>query len=327
MSGSGPRIVLTLGEPAGVGPDIAVRLAHQDLPCRLAVIGDPELLSGRAEQLGLALNLHDWREQPNAPGELSLVPEKMPQPAAAGVLDQNNVPHVLKCLDRAVDGCTRGDFDAMVTGPVHKGIINAAGVAFSGHTEYIAERTGVRLPVMMLVTHKLRVALVTTHVPLRAVPKLITKRRIAQVLQVLIDDLQQKFGVAEPRIAICGLNPHAGEEGYLGREEIDVIAPVVEDYRQKGHRIFGPLPADTAFIPQNIDRYDAVLSMYHDQGLPVIKHHGFDQAVNITLGVPILRTSVDHGTALELAATDDVDIGSSLAAIHLAADLAGRSGR
>ena len=304
-----------------------MRLAHQDLPCRLAVIGDPVLLSSRAEQLGMALSLNPWREQASAPGELSLVPENMPQPAAAGVLDQNNVPYVMKCLDRAIDGCTGSEFDAMVTGPVHKAIINAAGVAFSGHTEYLAARTGARLPVMMLVSRKLRVALVTTHVPLRAVAKLITTQRITQVLEILIEDLQRRFGVAEPRVDVCGLNPHAGEQGYLGREEVDVIAPVVEQYRQKGHQVFGPLPADTAFIPQNMDRYDAVLSMYHDQGLPVIKHHGFDQAVNVTLGVPIVRTSVDHGTALELAATDDVDIGSSLAAIHLAADLARRSGR
>ena len=210
-----------------MGPDIAVRLAHQTLPCRLAVIGDPVLLSDRAEQLKLSLKLRDWCEQPNAIGELSIVSEKILQPAAAGVLDERNVPHVLKCLDRAIDGCTGGDFDAMVTGPVHKGIINAAGVEFSGHTEYIAQRTGSELPVMMLTTGKLRVALVTTHVPLNEVPGLITKSRLEHVLTILIDDLRRKFGVTEPRIAICGLNPHAGEQGYLGREEVDVIAPVI----------------------------------------------------------------------------------------------------
>lgn len=317
-----PKIALALGEPAGIGPDIAVRMAQEAVHCRLAVIADPDLLLNRASELMLPLDVDVWQGQEAMSKRLSVLTEKLGQPVTTGKLNPANVDYVLRCLNRAIDGCLSGEFDAMMTGPVHKGIINDAGTDFTGHTEYIAKRTGSELPVMMLVTSVLRVALVTTHVPLRKVSAMITRDRIDKVVDILICSLKRKFGIGAPRIAVCGLNPHAGEQGYLGHEEDEIIVPVIEKYQQAGYSIDGPLPADTIFIPHNINRYDVVLAMYHDQGLPVIKHQGFSEAVNITLGIPIIRTSVDHGTALELAGSNAVDIGSSMAAIALATDLA-----
>lgn len=317
-----PTIVLTLGEPAGIGPDIAVKVAQKPLPCKLAVIGDPDVLAERAKALRLPLRFSAWpNHEPNS-GVINLIEERVSEVVVPGQPIRGNVAHVLSCLDRAIDGCLRGEFDAMVTGPAHKGIINDAGVHFTGHTEYIAERTGGRPPVMLLATNDMKVALVTTHVPLSAVSELITTEKLKSVLEVLIADMRQKFGIEDPKVAVCGLNPHAGEQGYLGSEELDVIEPVIDGFRLSGHSVAGPFPADTMFIPQNMGKYDVVLSMYHDQGLPVIKHHGFEEAVNITLGIPIIRTSVDHGTALELAGTGSIDTGSSLAAIELASTLA-----
>lgn len=319
-----PRIAYTLGEPAGIGPDLAVRMALWPMDCRLVAIGDPELLRQRANALGLAVEMDVWREQSSASGHLSVLTEELVQPVVAGRLDRANAGYVLQCLNRAIDGCMEGEFDAMVTGPVHKGIINDAGIEFTGHTEYIAGRTGSEWPVMMLATKTLRVALVTTHVPLCKVSAMITRERIDKIIEVVFNALQRQFGIDQPRIAVCGLNPHAGEHGYLGHEEDEVIIPVIRKYQQSGLAISGPLPADTVFIKQNVDRFDAVLTMYHDQGLPVVKQQGFSEAVNVTLGIPIIRTSVDHGTALDLAGGADVDVGSSMAAVGLAIELAGR---
>lgn len=317
-----PRVALTLGEPAGIGPDIAVLLARQSMDCRLVIIGDPDLLQNRAQELALPLEVHSWQEQQSAKTCLSVLTEKLAQPVNTGQLNQANADYVLRCLNRAIDGCVSGEFDAMVTGPVHKGSINDSGKNFSGHTEYIAERTGSGLPVMMLATPRLRVALATTHVPLCKVSAMITRARIEKVVDILIHCLQHQFGIELPRIAVCGLNPHAGEGGYLGKEEDEVIIPVIQRYQQAGFSLVGPLPADSVFIESNLSRYDVVLTMYHDQGLPVIKHRGFHEAVNVTLGVPIIRTSADHGTALPMAGSGGVDISSSMAAIDLAARLA-----
>ncbi len=313
---------MTLGEPAGIGPDIAIRLAQSSIHCRLAVIGDPELLETRAAQLGLPITLDEWRQQIAETQRLAVVAEPLRRPANPGRPDTQNAAHVLRCLDRAIDGCMAGEFDAMVTGPVHKGIINEAGTGFTGHTEYISERTCGDLPVMLLASGTLRVALVTTHVALSEVSVLITRERVERVIRVLIDDLRDKFGITRPRIAVCGLNPHAGEQGHLGREEIEEITPAIEVFRKSGIQVSGPHPADTVFLPGDTDRYDVILAMYHDQGLPVLKYRGFSDAVNVTLGVPLIRTSVDHGTALELAGRADIDLGSARAALDLAISLA-----
>jgi 4-hydroxythreonine-4-phosphate dehydrogenase len=244
-----------------------------------------------------------------------------------GQLDPANAGYVLRLLDAAIDGCVRSDFDAMVTAPVQKSVINDAGIAFTGHTEYLAERTGAPLPVMMLTSGSLRVALATTHLPLSAVSSAITRPLLEQVLRILDHDLRARFGITAPRILVCGLNPHAGESGHLGREEIEVISPVIEQLRQHGMQLIGPQPADTAFTPHMLQQADAVLAMYHDQGLPVIKHVGFSDAVNVTLGLPIVRTSVDHGTALNLAGTGKADAGSLISALELALTLAPSNAR
>jgi len=312
---------MTAGEPAGIGPDLALSLAARELPCRLAVIADPQVLADRARALSLSVEIDDWSAQPHQPGHLAVLPVSTRVPVETGRLDTRNAGFVLECLDLAVDGCRRGEFDAMVTGPVHKGVINDAGIEFTGHTEYLAERTGSPTPVMLLVVDRLRVALVTTHVALHAVSPLITSARLTAVLRVLDAGLRREFGLRAPHIAVCGLNPHAGESGHLGDEESRVIAPVVHSLRASGMNLSGPLPADTVFTPQQLSRFDAVLSMYHDQGLPVVKHLGFGRAVNVTLGLPVVRTSVDHGTALERAGTGDIDNGSLLAALALANDI------
>ncbi len=326
-----PRIALTPGEPAGIGPDLVIALAQQRHDARLIAIADPDLLQQRAQQLGLSLRLRAWNDdsasQPNEPGELLVAPVALAAPARAGVLDKSNAHYVLRTLEIAADGCTNGDFDAIVTAPVHKGIINDAGVAFSGHTEFFAERTQTKNVVMMLATEQLRVALATTHLPLAEVPRHITHENLTTVLRILHRDLREKFGLAQPRIAVLGLNPHAGEGGHLGREEIEVIGPTLQQLRGEGMNLIGPLPADTAFTPKILQNTDAVLAMYHDQGLPVLKYQGFGRAVNITLGLPIIRTSVDHGTALELAGTGKADGGSLHTAFALACELVRKSAR
>ncbi len=321
-----PRIALTAGEPAGIGPDLLVKLAQQAHPAQLVAIADPGLLRARAAQLGLPLRLHLWqpgtRAASNA-GELWIEPISLAAPTTAGVLDPRNARYVIDTLARACDGCSDGEFDALVTAPVHKGVINDAGMPFSGHTEFLAERTGTPKVVMMLATDTLRVALATTHLPLAAVPAAITRDTLREVLTILQRDLHDKFGIATPHIIVLGLNPHAGEGGHLGHEEIDVIEPVLNELRAQGFHLSGPLPADTAFTPKHLDNADAVLAMYHDQGLPVLKYQGFGRAVNVTLGLPIVRTSVDHGTALDLAGSGNIDDGSLRAALTLAIQLAG----
>ncbi len=322
-----PRIVLTPGEPAGVGPDLAVLLAQRELPCRLVAIADPALLQARAAMLNRSLELTAWDDQPHRAGALAVLSQPASAPVQAGAIDVANAGYVLTSLDRAVDGCVDRHFDALVTGPVHKGAINDAGCPFSGHTEYLALRTGARCPVMLLTAGELRVALVTTHLPLSAVSHRLTRQHLEQLATVLATELETKLGIGQPRIAVCGLNPHAGEGGHLGREEIDVIQPAVAKLKRSGLRITGPLPADTVFTRGQLEKFDVVLTMYHDQGLPVLKYAGFGEAVNITLGLPIIRTSVDHGTALDLAGTGNVDAGSLEAAVNTAIDIANRLAR
>lgn len=305
------RIAITAGEPAGIGPDIILMLLQeQQWPeVELVVIADPDMLQARAKQLGVAMP------------DCTILPVKCDAPVETGVLNPANAGYVLKTLRRAVEGCLTGEFAAMVTAPLHKGVINDAGIPFTGHTEYLAELTNAPLPVMMLAADDLRVALATTHVPLQAVSSLITQDTLTQVLTILHKDMQQKFGIANPHILVCGLNPHAGEGGHLGREEIEIISPVIECLQQQGMHLTGPLPADTLFTPRHLQGADAVLAMYHDQGLPVLKYAGFGKAINITLGLPIIRTSVDHGTALHLAGTGQAETGSLQAAIDLAVRL------
>ena len=319
-------LALTPGEPAGIGPDLCVQLAQEERAAPLAAIADPDLLTERAAALGLPLELEnlDPAQPPrNEPGRLSVLPVGLVAPAVAGRLDPANAEYVLETLRVAVDGCSSGLFSGLVTGPVHKGVINEAGHPFTGHTEFLAERTSTAQVVMMLVAGGLRVALATTHLPLAQVPEAINRPGLEAVIRILHDDLKRRFGLAAPRILVCGLNPHAGEGGHLGREEQEVIEPVLEALRSEGMALEGPLPADTAFTPACLERADAVLAMYHDQGLPVLKHRGFGRAVNVTLGLPMVRTSVDHGTALELAGTGRADPGSLREAVALAARMAG----
>lgn len=321
-----PRILITPGEPAGIGPDLVLRLAQEPWAAELVAVCDPQLLRERALQLGLptAFEDIDLAAEPEAhePGFLNVLPVAMAEPAEPGKLNPANGAYVLETLRQAVEACRENRAHALVTGPVQKSTINDAGIAFSGHTEFLAELTRTRTPVMMLVADRLRVALVTTHLPLREVAKAITKRRVQVTLRVLHADLRKKFGIENPRILVCGLNPHAGEGGHLGREEIDIIGPAMDDLRDEGLDLIGPLPADTLFVPSRLADADAVLAMYHDQGLPVLKHAGFGEAVNVTLGLPIIRTSVDHGTALDLAGTGKADTGSLHAALDMAIRLA-----
>jgi len=318
------RIAVTPGEPGGIGPDLCVQLAQQEQPAQLVTVCDPDLLRERAARLGLPLAIqlfqHEQEPAPSPAGTLTVAPVRLPAQASPGQLNTANAAYVLATLRHAAEGCLAGRFDALVTGPVHKGVINDAGVHFTGHTEYLAEVTGGH-PVMMLACPGLRVALVTTHLPLAAVPAAITPELLEKVIRILDTDLKSRLGIPEPRILVCGLNPHAGEDGHLGREEIDVIRPVLIRLRDQGLQLDGPLPADTLFTPPNLERADAVLAMYHDQGLPVLKHMGFGKAVNVTLGLPIVRTSVDHGTALALAGTGKADTGSLRAALEMATAL------
>ncbi|RME33219.1 MAG: 4-hydroxythreonine-4-phosphate dehydrogenase PdxA [Gammaproteobacteria bacterium] len=321
-----PRIALTPGEPAGIGPDLVLAIAAREQgPIDLVAIADPDLLGQRARTLGLPVEIEPVEEGtpplPHRAGVLRVLPEALRAPCSPGRPAPANSPYVLATLERAARGCLQGHFQAMVTAPVHKGVINEAGIPFTGHTEFLERLTGSEQSVMLLLSGDLRVALVTTHLPLAEVPAAITRERLERVLRVLDHDLRHRFMIPAPRIAVCGLNPHAGEGGHLGREEVEVIAPVLEELRREGMRLRGPLPADTAFTPPALARCDAVLTMYHDQGLPVLKHLGFGGAVNVTLGLPIIRTSVDHGTALELAGTGEADAGSLLSAIRTAVEM------
>lgn len=322
------RIALTTGEPAGIGPDLTAMLAQQPRSYELVAIGNKDTLVSRANALGLPLQVRDFNanDKPasDEAGVLCVANVALNTSVQAGLLNAKNAQYVLDTLDMAHEGCRLNTFNAMVTAPVHKGIINDAGIAFTGHTEYLAQKTASD-PVMLLAAGDFRVALATTHLPLSAVPAAITENTITRVLDVLHSELQSRFGINYPCILVCGLNPHAGEDGHLGREEIDIIIPCLEKLRSQGMNLVGPLPADTLFTQHHLKQADAVLAMYHDQGLPVLKHAGFGQAVNITLGLPIIRTSVDHGTAIDKAGTGNIDSGSLHAAIATATHMANSS--
>ena len=320
-------VAITVGEPAGIGPDLAVTLAQQPQSRDLVFITDPALLEQRARLLGLPAIIHEYRPgRPSCgrqqPGTLSVLPMRLKIPVEPGKPDSANAAHVLACLERAVSGCLEKEFAALVTGPVHKATINDAGYAFSGHTEFIAGLCGDAFPVMMLMNSSLRVALVTTHLPLARVPELITGERLEKVITTVARDLELKFRISGPRLLVCGLNPHAGERGYLGSEEMEIIEPALAALRKRQIHLTGPVPADTAFTADSLAGIDAVITMYHDQGLPVLKSQGFGEIINITLGLPIIRTSVDHGTAFSLAGTGKAGAGSFLAAIRCASELA-----
>ncbi|HWX80511.1 MAG TPA: 4-hydroxythreonine-4-phosphate dehydrogenase PdxA [Steroidobacteraceae bacterium] len=321
-----PRIVITSGEPAGIGPDACVSLAQTDWEADLVVAADIEMLAAAAASLELPITLLPYvPSQPaksHRAGTLKVMHIPARRQVVPGKPDTHNAAYVIEMLDRACDGCTNGEFAAMVTAPVQKSTLIEAGYAFSGHTEYLAARTRAALPVMLLLNDQLKVALVTTHLALADVPRAITRERLRATLSIVHMDLEKYFSLAQPRIAVLGLNPHAGEAGHLGREELDIIRPVIQEFKDQGYRIQGPVPADTAFTPRFLKTADVIVAMYHDQGLPVIKHIGFGNAVNMTLGLPILRLSVDHGTALELARSGTADTGSLRAALALAIDLA-----
>ncbi|CAM2769758.1 4-hydroxythreonine-4-phosphate dehydrogenase PdxA [Vibrio neptunius] len=320
------RIVVTAGEPAGIGPDLVLALSKQSWPHQIVVSADKDLLEQRAKQLDINVQLIDYDAEalptPQQAGSLIIDHIALNVPAIVGQLDEKNGHYVLETLERAALGCMNGEFDAIVTGPVHKGVINRAGVAFSGHTEFFADKSNTPLVVMMLATEGLRVALVTTHIPLAYVSKAVTEDRLKKIVHILHQDLVEKFAISSPKIYVCGLNPHAGEDGCLGREEIDTITPTLNKLRQEdGIDLVGPLPADTIFNEKYLNEADAVLGMYHDQVLPVLKYKGFGRSVNITLGLPFIRTSVDHGTALDLAGTGDADTGSFTTALAHAIEL------
>jgi 4-hydroxythreonine-4-phosphate dehydrogenase len=324
LSDSIARIALTPGEPAGIGPDLCLSLTQQAWNTELVAICDPELLEARAALLKIPFRYRLFdpaKPAPSTPGEICVLPVPLQAHAECGQLDPVNARYVLDTLDQAIRGCQSGHFDALVTGPVHKGVINDAGIAFSGHTEYLAEATNTADVVMLLASDELRVALATTHVPLSQVSACITRDSLTRVILVLHRGLQSRFNITEPRILVCGLNPHAGEGGHLGHEEIDTLIPVLDSLRNEGMQLVGPLAADTIFSADNIANSDAVLAMYHDQGLPVLKYSSFGRAVNITLGLPIIRVSVDHGTALELAGSGHADSGSLLMALRHAEEM------
>ncbi len=323
-----PRIAVTSGDPAGVGPDLVLEMADDELPCRLVTIGDPGILVTRARELGHDCQIETVMDiqsaRPHQRGCVQVLPVSCPANVTAGSPSVDASPYVLGCIESAVTACMNHHCDGMVTGPVNKALINDFGVPFSGHTEFIAARFGARRPVMLLASAEFRVALVTTHVPLVEVPRLITANAVRETCEILLADLKQRFGIESPRIAVCGLNPHAGESGHLGSEEQAVIVPVIQALQQAGHQVTGPLPADTAFTPANRTMFDAIVAMYHDQGLAALKAIGFGNAANITLGLPIIRTSVDHGTAYDLAASGKVDAGSMRSALFEAIALCNR---
>ena len=322
-----PRIqtlALTAGEPAGIGPDLCVQIAQRKPSCNLVVIADRDLLHQRAQLLRLPLELTEYLPNISAEhkaGKLQIIHVPLNESAVSGRLNPANSCYVLKTLDRAIAGCSNGEFSAMVTTPVHKGVINDAGITFTGHTEYLSQLSHSET-VMMLVGGGMRVALATTHLPLKKVASAITQESLERQLRTIQSELISRFNINRPRIAVAGLNPHAGESGHLGREEIDIIIPVLNQLRAEGMQLIGPLPADTLFNPSQLKNFDCIFTMYHDQGLPVLKHASFGTGVNVTLGLPFIRTSVDHGTALDLAATGHADPGSLLAAIELAVTLA-----
>ncbi|MEH6383430.1 MAG: 4-hydroxythreonine-4-phosphate dehydrogenase PdxA [Colwellia sp.] len=320
------RIAITPGEPAGIGPDLTIAIAQQDWSVELVVVACKKLMQERAATLGLPLTLIDYDSavaaKPQKAGTLTILSVDMAEPCVPGELNAENGSYVIETLRIASEKNISGEIDAIVTGPVHKGLINKAGIAFSGHTEYFASQANCADVVMMLATEGLRVALVTTHIPLAYVSKAITAERLQKVTRILNTDLINKFGIKEPKIYVCGINPHAGEDGHLGREEIDVMIPALNTLRDEGLKLIGPLPADTIFQEKYLKDADAILTMYHDQGLPVLKYKGFGSSVNITLGLPFIRTSVDHGTALELAGTNLADSGSIIEAITTAIKLA-----
>ena len=319
-------IAITPGEPAGIGPDLVIQAAQRDRPVPDVVVADANMLEQRASVLGLPLEIDECLDSPRQQkGQLTVLHIPLAENVVPGSLSVANAAATLLALDTAILGCMKGEFSALVTGPMQKSVMMDAGYDFSGHTEHLAKRTGVEDVVMMLASDVMRVALATTHLPLRAVAAHLTETLLERRLRILHGAMQAQFGLPNPRILVCGLNPHAGESGHLGREEIDVIAPVCERLRSAGWAIRGPLPADTLFTPQYLDNADAVFAMFHDQGLPVLKYSGFGSAVNITLGLPFIRTSVDHGTALDLAGTGSVDEGSFSAAMANAAELTKRS--
>ena len=319
-----PRLAVTPGEPAGIGPDVLIQAVQQARNYSLTAFADPELLLERARLLKLPLTLHTRQQGKHiaAPGELMIEPIICPSRVQAGILEPLNSGYVLDCLKQATHDCLNNQMDALVTGPVHKGVINEAGIPFTGHTEFLAAETATPQVVMMLASNKMRVALVTTHLPLRKVADAITADLLEKVLRILVKELRDKFALDQPKILVCGLNPHAGEGGHLGDEEIRIIEPVLKKLVCEGVNLIGPLPADTLFSQHNLQNCDAILAMYHDQGLPVLKHSSFGEAINITLGLPIIRTSVDHGTALELAGTGKANPGSMFTALNLAAEMA-----
>ncbi|PKG85295.1 4-hydroxythreonine-4-phosphate dehydrogenase PdxA [Colwellia sp. 75C3] len=320
------RIAITPGEPAGIGSDLVITIAQQDWPVEMVVIASKSLLQERAKLLSLPLTLNDYCQhapaKPQQAGTLTVLDVELAEPCIPGTLNSANGAYVVETLRIASEKNISGEFDAIVTGPVHKGLINKAGIAFSGHTEYFANQANCTDVVMMLATKGLRVALVTTHIPLAYVSKAITYERVQKVTRILHQDLQDKFGIKSPKIYACGINPHAGEDGHLGREEIEVLEPAFAELRTEGINIIGPLPADTIFQEKYLSEADAILAMYHDQGLPVLKYKGFGSSVNITLGLPFIRTSVDHGTALELAGKGTADSGSFIEAMNNAINLA-----
>ena len=316
-----PIIAVTSGEPAGIGPDICLALAGRKFAARVVVLGDRAMLDGRARQLGLDPRMQEYGPDMGAHA-LACLHIPLSSPCRAGELDRRNSVYVIAMLERAIAGCTTGEFAAMVTAPVHKGVINDAGIPFIGHTEFLAERTGGGQVVMMLEGGGLRVALATTHLALKDVPGAITRAGLERTIRTLCADLARRFGISEPRVLVAGLNPHGGEGGYFGREEIEVIGPVLERLRAEGLHLTGPLPADTLFTPAALNGADCVLAMYHDQGLPVLKYASFGKGINVTLGLPFVRTSVDHGTALDLAGTGKADPGSLIAAVEAAIGMA-----
>ncbi len=320
------RILITAGEPAGIGPEIVVKLAQLEHSDQLLVCASPTLLKETAQQLQLPLTLSEFdpAQAPTAhqKGHLWVVPVELQAPAVAGSLNQANSAYVIKTLEIAHQLASENRVDAILTGPVHKGIINQAGLSFTGHTEFFAEKSQVSKVVMMLATEGLRVALATTHLPLKAVPDAITPQLLSEVVTILTQDLHSKFGLERPKILVCGLNPHAGEDGHLGREEIDTIIPTLDTLRTKVNaELIGPIPADTAFQPKWLEQVDTVLAMYHDQGLPTLKYKGFGKAINLTLGLPYIRTSVDHGTGLDIAGQNLADIGSMQYALQFTQQL------
>ena len=318
------RLAVTPGEPAGIGPDLLIQLIQEGCPHELVAIADPQMLQDRARQLGLELSLRpiEGSPRPLAPAELAIEPCPLAVIAQPGQANRHNASATIQSLDKAIAGCLDKTYSALITGPINKAVINDAGIPFSGHTEYLAEHSNTKRVVMMLATEGLRVALATTHLPLRDVPAAITSDLLETCLRILQSELINKFAIAQPRILVCGLNPHAGENGHLGREEIEIITPLLKKLNAEGYNLIGPLPADSLFTPKHLNNTDAVLAMYHDQGLPVLKYQGFGKAVNITLGLPFIRTSVDHGTALELAGSGKASTGSLAYAIDCAAALA-----